>query len=128
MEKKLSTVSDGTGRIRVLAAAWLISAVISVLGMVFAALIFLAAGEGQSRVSISGYVITVLSVLIGGIYAGHRIANRRFLWGMVLGAVYYAILCLISVASGCMAASEWQFCLPFVLLCLGSGMLGGMIG
>ncbi len=128
MEKKSGAVSGGMGGIRVLAAAWLISAVVSVIGIVLAALIFLAVGEGQSRVSISGYVITVLSVLTGGIYAGHRMECRRFLWGMISGAVYYVILCLISVAFGGIAASEWQFCLPFVLLCLGSGMLGGMLG
>ena len=128
MEKRLGAVSGGMGLIRVLVVSWLISAAVSGIGIVLAALIFCAVGEGQNRVSISGYVITVLSVLIGGIYAGHRMEHRRFLWGLISGAMYYVILCLISVASGCMDASGWQFCLPFVLLCLGSGMLGGMIG
>ena len=130
MEKKLSggSVPNGMGRIRVLAEAWLISVMVSAAGMVLAALIFCAVGEGESRVSISGYVIVVLAVLICGIYAGHRMGYRRFLWGLALGMLYYATLCLISVVSGCMDAAGWQFCLPFVLLCLGSGMLGGMIG
>ena len=126
MDKKLGAVSGGLGIVRVMAAAWLISVMISAVGMVLASLIFYAVGEGQ--ISVSVYVVVVLAVLIGGIYAGHRIGYRRFLWGLALGAIYYVTLCLISVVSGCMAAAGWQFCLPFVLLCLGSGMLGGMLG
>ena len=128
MEKKLGAVSGGMRIVRVMAAAWLISVMISAVGMVLASLIFYAVGEGQNRICVSVYVVVVLAVLIGGIYAGHRIGYRRFLWGLALGAIYYITLCLISVVSGCMAAAGWQFCLPFVLLCLGSGMLGGMLG
>ena len=128
MEKKLGAVSGGMGIARVMAVAWLLSMVVSAAGMVLAALIFSMAGEGQNRIGIAVYVIVVMAVLIGGIYAGHRIGHRRFLWGLVLGALYYVMLCLISVASGYVDAAGWQFCLPFVLLCLGSGMLGGMIG
>ena len=124
MDKKLGAVSGGLGIVRVMAAAWLISVMISAVGMVLASLIFYAVGEGQNRISVSVYVVVVLAVLIGG----HRIGYRRFLWGLALGAIYYVTLCLISVVSGCMAAAGWQFCLPFVLLCLGSGMLGGMLG
>ena len=126
MEKKLGAVSGEVEIVRVMAAAWLISVMVSAVGIVLASLIFYAAGEGQNRIRVSVYVVVVLAVLIGGIYAGHRIGYRRFL--LALGTLYYVTLCLISVASGCIAASEWQFCLPFVLLCLGSGMLGGMLG
>ena len=84
--------------VRVMAAAWLISVMISAVGMVLASLIFYAAGEGQNRIRVSVYVVVVLAVLIGGIYAGHRIGYRRFLWGLALGALYYVTLCLISVA------------------------------
>ena len=128
MEKKLGAVSGGMGIVRVMAFGWLLSVGISAMGIVLAALIFCGVGEGQNRALIAVYVIVVLAVLVGGIYAGHRIGYRRFLWGLALGALYYVTLCLVSVASGCMDAAGWQFCLPFLLLCLGSGMLGGMIG
>ena len=95
MDKKLGAVSGGLGIVRVMAAAWLISVMISAVGMVLASLIFYAVGEGQNRISVSVYVVVVLAVLIGGIYAGHRIGYRRFLWGLALGAIYYVTLCLI---------------------------------
>ena len=99
MEKKLGAVSGEVEIVRVMAAAWLISVMVSAVGIVLASLIFYAAGEGQNRIRVSVYVVVVLAVLIGGIYAGHRIGYRRFLWGLALGTLYYVTLCLISVAS-----------------------------
>ena len=49
MDKKLSAVSGGLGIVRVMAAAWLISVMISAVGMVLASLIFYAVGEGLNR-------------------------------------------------------------------------------
>ena len=42
MDKKLGAVSGGLGIVRVMAAAWLISVMISAVGMVLASLIFYA--------------------------------------------------------------------------------------
>lgn len=72
MDKKLGAVSGGLGIVRVMAAAWLISVMISAVGMVLASLIFYAVGEGQNRISVSVYVVVVLAVLIGGF-------DRRYL-------------------------------------------------
>ncbi len=69
MDKKLGAVSGGLGIVRAMAAAWLISVMISAVGMVLVSLIFYAVGEGQNRIRVSVYVVVVLAVLIGGIYA-----------------------------------------------------------
>ena len=76
MEKKLGAVSGEVEIVRVMAAAWLISVMVSAVGIVLASLIFYAAGEGQNRIRVSVYVVVVLAVLIGGIYAGHRTQQR----------------------------------------------------
>ena len=46
MEKKLGAVSGEVEIVRVMAAAWLISVMVSAVGIVLASLIFYAAGEG----------------------------------------------------------------------------------
>lgn len=66
MEKKLGAVSGEVEIVRVMAAAWLISVMVSAVGIVLASLIFYAAGEGQNRIRVSVYVVVVLAVLIGG--------------------------------------------------------------
>ena len=56
MEKKLGAVSGEVGIVRVMAAAWLISVMVSAVGIVLASLIFYAAGEGQNRIRVSVFV------------------------------------------------------------------------
>lgn len=114
--------------IRVMAVGWLLSIVVSLIGMLAAALIFCLVGEGKNRMMISVYVIIVIAVILGGFYVGRKMGFRRFLWGMALGGVYCIGLYLISAFSGGMELSKCQFQVPFILLCLGSGMFGGMIG
>ena len=64
MDKKLSAVSGGLGIVRVMAAAWLISVMISAVGMVLASLIFYAVGEGQNRIRVSVYVVVGSAVFM----------------------------------------------------------------
>lgn len=71
--------------------------------------------------------IYVLSCMAAGIIAGKRGKNRRFLWGLISGFLYFLILTGISFllhpASGCSAES---LRLP-LLLCTAGGIAGGII-
>ena len=104
MDKKLGAVSGGLGIVRVMAAAWLFSVMISAVGMVLASLIFYAVGEGQNRIRVSVYVVVVLAVLIGGIYAGPDV------W-LPPGGSSVCLLCCFALAAGC-----WEECLDKRLL------------
>lgn len=71
---------------------------------------------------IAGYGI---ACFLSGLYCGKKMCQRRFLWGMLAGLIYYVLLLTVS-----MAAEGTGFSLSFVssaLVCLGSGMLGGML-
>ncbi|MFR4971094.1 MAG: TIGR04086 family membrane protein [Lachnospiraceae bacterium] len=129
MDKKLSAVSGGLGIVRVMAAAWLISVMISAVGMVLASLIFYAVGEGQNRIRVSVYVVVVLAVLIGGIYAGFP-SDRdtdALSVGAGAGKLYmHVTLCLVQWYPDLWFTAGWQFCLPFcAAFCLGSVDVGG---
>lgn len=128
MEKKLGAVSGEVEIVRVMAAAWLISVMVSAVGIVLASLIFYAAGEGQNRIRVSVYVVVVLAVLIGGIYAGHL--DRIQTLSVGAGSGDFILCYTMPDLSGFRMYSCFGMavCLPFVLLCLGSGMLGGMLG
>ena len=69
MDKKLGAVSGGLGIVRVMAAAWLISVMISAVGMVLASLIFYAVGEGQNRIRVSVYMQAIGSLMNLGMNA-----------------------------------------------------------
>ena len=107
---------------------WLVSGIMTVLLMVLAAgILFLTDGSG-STAKIFVYGICIIAVLAGGWTAGHKIKYRKFLWGLLVGCLYYLALCILSALSGAMNADGFAVQIPAMLICLGSGMLGGMLG
>lgn len=83
---------------------------------------------GEQAVEIGILVIYVLSSLLAGLFYSKGAANRRFVWGLLAGGVYFAIICIISF----FAEKDFNFmsnsCLTTFFICIGSGMLGGMLG
>ncbi len=82
----------------------------------------------EAIVEICIIVIYCISSLLAGLFFSKSAQSRRFLWGMAAGALYFLIICAIS------AAVEPDFKLisnssiTTLFICLGSGMLGGMLG
>ena len=82
---------------------------------------------GESTLQIGIWVIYALSALVGGMVVGKKLRNRRFVWGAAYGLLYFALLFLISGAtSGGWNASFRELAMACGI-CLGGGMLGGMI-
>lgn len=83
---------------------------------------------GESTIEIGIIVVYVISSLLAGLFFSKGANVRRFLWGMLAGAAYFLIICAISVAM----EPEFNFlsnsCLTTLVICVGSGMLGGMLG
>lgn len=70
--------------------------------------------------------IYIFVTFLAGFLFGKREGNRKFLWGLLAGILYFLILFLLSmiVNHGLSAISGRLFTVLF--LCAGSGMLGGM--
>ena len=58
---------------------------------------------------------------------GKLTGNRKFLWGLLAGCLYFVLLVLISLGVYHSFQSEMSGMLTTFLLCAGGGMLGGMI-
>lgn len=82
----------------------------------------------ESAVSIGIVAIYVISGFVGGLLAGKKLENRKFLWGMVMGAVYFLILVLGSVVFHRGLDMEAGRFATTLILCIASGMVGGMAG
>ena len=81
----------------------------------------------ESKVTIGIIAIYLLSSFIGGLIAGKSSENRKFIWGALVGVAYFLILTLISLATKhTFQAPPAQIATTFVL-CVGGGMLGGML-
>ena len=82
---------------------------------------------GEQIVSAGVIVVYVLANLAGGIYAGKKFGHRRFLAGLICGVLYAALLCLISVLVYHETSGNVGNIAVLLLVCSGSGMVGGMI-
>lgn len=83
---------------------------------------------GENIVDISIIVIYCVSSLLAGLFFSKGAANRRFLWGMLAGAAYFLVICAVSAVADPNFALVSNASITTLLICLGSGMLGGMLG
>lgn len=80
----------------------------------------------EGVVSAGIVVIYVLSGFLGGFLSGKIMKTRKFLWGMVMGACYFLILTVGSIAFQHGIDMELSRFFTTLVLCIGSGMIGGM--
>ena len=71
--------------------------------------------------------IYVVSTLIGGMIIGKLTKSKRYLWGMVLGIVYFVLLLLITLGVYRTLNGDSVSIVTSLILCAGGGMTGGMI-
>lgn len=71
--------------------------------------------------------IYVVSTLIGGMIIGKLTKSKRYLWGMVLGIIYFVLLLLITLGVYRTLNGDSVSIFTSLILCAGGGMTGGMI-
>lgn len=81
----------------------------------------------ESIVNIAVIVIYIGVTFAAGFIAGKYYKVKKFLWGLVLGSVYFLILVLVSLIGGVSDAVIGSGVVTTWILCAGGGMLGGML-
>lgn len=81
----------------------------------------------QSKVSIGIIGIYIVASFIGGWVAGKGAGKQKFLWGLLIGSAYFLMLTGISLATNGNLQSEISQLFTTLMLCMGGGMLGGML-
>lgn len=81
----------------------------------------------EKTVSICIIGIYIIITFLAGFLAGKREGSRKFLWGLLMGGLYFTVLIVISLVinQGMNEVSGNFF--TVLVLCCGSGMLGGML-
>lgn len=72
-------------------------------------------------------VIYVVSTFVGGFILGKLKRVKKFLWGLIMGLLYFALLFLISFGVYRSFDGNGTNVITTLLLCVGGGMLGGML-
>ena len=85
----------------------------------------------EATVKIGVVAIYIISGFSGGILIGKRMKDRKYLWGLLAGGVYFILLFLVSIAVKQGVGEELVFepvrILTTFLLCIVSAMAGGMV-
>lgn len=119
---------NGKGRLAsVLLKALVLASLISVGLLLVLAFVMLKLQPDTKVIELGIMVIYALSCLAGGWYSGRRMEKRKFLWGILLGALYFALLFLVSGMSKDGFQPEFLHSVIVCVVCCVGGMLGGMV-
>ena len=81
----------------------------------------------NNAISIGISTVYVISCFIGGFFVGKVQQNKKFIWGILIGLAYVIIMLVITLVVKHGFHSTVSAFVTNLLLCLGSGMLGGML-
>ena len=96
-------------------------------GLLLLALLLYRLGLSESAVNIGIIIIYALACFLAGFFAGKATAERRFFWGFLVGALYFAVLALMTLAVNHGFKDVGNHFFTMLMICAGSGMLGGMV-
>lgn len=128
MKKKLSvsTAPAGTKSGALLKAVFLSYLVTAALLLIVSFIMFYL--DPPETVARAGVIITyIISCFAGGFLMGKHTEKYRFLWGLMTGLIYFAVLFLVSLLLGHLILSRIPSILTVLLMCGLGGTLGGML-
>ncbi len=116
-EKKFTTL------LAALLAAWLLTGV----GLLLLSVLMFRFGLEEEKLSIGITILYVAATFLGGSIAGGRSREKKYLWGLLSGLLYFCILFGISIIRKRTGAIPVRDLILTACLCLGGGTLGGML-
>ena len=84
-------------------------------------------GLSEKVVSVCIVAIYIIVTFFAGFLAGKREGNRKFLWGLLIGSLYFIILLIVSLIVNHGMTNVFGNFFTVLVLCGGSGMRGGMV-
>lgn len=107
--------------------ALIISYIVTGLMLLFIAFLMYKLGLDEDKVNFAITLTYILASSVGGLVIGKCMKEKKYLWGLLQGALYVGIILLTSilVSHGNDVVSTRG--LSTVILCICGGMLGGMI-
>ena len=113
----------GTDILKALLCAYVVTGIL----LLVLTLLLYKAGLSEENVNAGIILIYVISTFSGGFVIGTLTGTRKFLWGLLLGVIYFVLLLLISLGIYHSLQADVMNLVTMFLLCAGGGMLGGMI-
>lgn len=127
MDKKTIIKQAAGGRVMDMIKAQLCAYVVTGILLLILAVLLYKAGLSEENVNAGILLIYVTSTFSGGFVIGKLTGQKKFLWGLISGVLYFVLLLLISFGIyHTLQGAPTETAAAFIL-CAGGGMLGGMI-
>ena len=110
--------------VKLLLVAYVISGVV----LMVLALILWKANPSTELISGGILFAYVISCFFGGLLLGKKIGKKKYLWGLLFGFIYFAIILVVSLCFNGISGEPIKNAVTVMFLCIAGGMLGGMIG
>lgn len=81
----------------------------------------------ESIVSVAIIIIYIAATFLAGYLAGKKMKSKKFIWGFIMGVLYFLIMILVSLIVNHSIKDVSSNLLTTFFLCAGAGMLGGML-
>ena len=105
--------------------------VISGILLLLLALLLYNMELSEATVKIGVIATYIVSGFTGGFFIGKQMQDRKYLWGLLAGGIYFALLFVLSLVSKTGMGETLTFdvvrILTTLILCAVSSMAGGMI-
>ncbi len=123
MEQSIKKRVDVLFLLKLLAFSYIITAVF----LLILSMLLYKFRLSETIINIGIVVIYIAATFLTGFLAGKKTGTKKYLWGLFLGAGYFLILTLISLIINHGISDFSGNFLSTLFLCIGSGMLGGML-
>jgi len=123
----MNKIVHQNAKVFVLLKGLLISYIITAFMLLLLAFVMLKLDTPSIVISGGINFAYIISAFVGGFFAGKRIEQKKFIWGMIIGLMYFVILLVISLMMNRVSPIPVGNLLTVFIISVLSGMLGGMI-
>jgi len=104
----------------------LLAYIVTAVCLFVLALLLYKVGLTEQVVSVCMIFIYAGTNFLAGFLAGKQFKKMKFVWGLILGLLYFGILAILSLIGGRASTLFDKDFILTLLFCVGGGMLGGM--
>ncbi|MBQ9764987.1 MAG: TIGR04086 family membrane protein [Lachnospiraceae bacterium] len=114
-------------RIILLLKVLLAQGIITMIAILIVSAILLKWNVSANFLQLAVIVIYLVSNFLGGFVIGKTVGKQKFLWGLIVGVLYFVVLSVVSFIIHKSFYGDVGYAMTVLGICAGSSMLGGML-
>lgn len=119
--------AKGSSKALIVVKGLLVSYILSAIMLLILAFLMYKLDPPSGVISIGIILTYIISAFAGGFILGKNAVQKRYLWGIAMGVLYYVIIFLVALILGKDVFGDLGSTISVFFMCILGGMLGGMI-